>query len=99
MYEVAAVEDLHDAVAQFNFDDDAVFSCIGTSGKEPVLSQSPVLEAAAESGGIVPGPKRGRSPTEPVAGAEGLSKDQMDPELFMSALKKFMTGMQPPPKQ
>ena len=44
MYEAITVEDIFDTYSQFDFSDGAVFTCIGTSGKEAVLDKSPVLE-------------------------------------------------------
>lgn len=48
MYESVTTEDIWDAYNQFDFSDDAVFTCIGTSGKEATLTQSPVLTAKGE---------------------------------------------------
>ena len=33
MYEAATIDDVNDAYAQFQMDDDHVFTCVGTSGK------------------------------------------------------------------
>ena len=35
MYEAATVDDVHDAYAHFEMDDDHVFTCVGTSGPQP----------------------------------------------------------------
>lgn len=39
MYEAATIDDVNDAYAQFQMDDDHVFTCVGTSGEK--LSASP----------------------------------------------------------
>lgn len=44
MYESITVEDIYDAYNNFDFSDEAVFSCIGTSGKDATLFESPVLQ-------------------------------------------------------
>jgi hypothetical protein len=57
MYETITVDDIYDAYSQFDFSDDAVFTCIGTSGKEAVLNKSPVLEqgpGGGNGGGATP---------------------------------------------
>ena len=56
MYEAVTVEDVSDAYNQFDFSDGAVFTCIGTSGKEATLERSPILDApgAGGSGGQAP---------------------------------------------
>ncbi|KAG7669392.1 hypothetical protein Ndes2526B_g05713 [Nannochloris sp. 'desiccata'] len=82
MYETITVDDIYDAYSQFDFSDDAVFTCIGTSGKEAVLNKSPVLEQGPNgTGGI----RNGRG---------GASPPEVDPEAFMNALKAFMGNMQ-----
>ena len=35
MYDAATVDDVHDAYAHFELDDDHVFTCVGTSGPQP----------------------------------------------------------------
>jgi hypothetical protein len=35
MYESATIDDLYDAYTRFDFSDEAVFTCVGTSGKAP----------------------------------------------------------------
>jgi hypothetical protein len=35
MYECATIDDLYDAYTRFDFSDEAVFTCVGTSGKAP----------------------------------------------------------------
>eukprot|EP00887_Chlorella_sp_A99_P001378 scaffold8.g1378.t1 len=102
MYETATVDDIYDAYAQFNFDDDHVFTCIGTSGKEPLALPSPILQPAAAAGaaaaataaaaaGTVAAPWGG-APTPPAA-AEGPSPN-VDPEVFMAAFRSFMQNVQ-----
>lgn len=78
MYEAITVEDVYDAYSQFDFSDDAVFTCIGTSGREAVLDMSPVLEQ-----GTAAGPGEGKS-----------APPEVDPEVFMNALRSFMGNMQ-----
>ena len=36
MYEAATVDDIHDAYSRLLVDDDHIFTCIGTSGPEPL---------------------------------------------------------------
>ena len=67
---------------QFNFDDDHVFTCIGTSGKEPQLLPSPILQQHQQQ-------------QAPAGAAPGMPPPaQMDPEAFMQAFKSFMQNMQ-----
>lgn len=44
MYEAITIEDIYDAYNNFDFSDEAVFSCIGTSGSSATVFKSPVLE-------------------------------------------------------
>jgi hypothetical protein len=44
MYEAITIEDIYDAYNSFDFSDEAVFSCIGTSGSNATVFKSPVLE-------------------------------------------------------
>ena len=85
MYEAVTVEDIYDAYSQFDFSDEAVFTCIGTSGKEAVLKKSPVLEQRSGGGAGGANGNGGRS-----------SPPEVDPEAFMSALKAFMGNIQQP---
>lgn len=79
MYEAVTVEDIYDAYEQFDFSDEAVFTCIGTSGKEAVLEKSPILDLAME-GSL--GAEKGQPESPP----------DMDPEAFMAALRNFMNA-------
>lgn len=82
MYEAVTVEDIHDAYEQFDFSDEAVFTCIGTSGKEAVLQKSPILELAEGNGAGLSG----------VDGAQTDTPPELDPEAFMAALRNFMSA-------
>ena len=44
MYEAATIDDVNDAYAQFQMDDDHVFTCVGTSGE--IVLQCWVEESA-----------------------------------------------------
>ncbi|KAL4457809.1 hypothetical protein ABPG75_012674 [Micractinium tetrahymenae] len=83
MYEAATVDDVYDAYAQFKFDDESVFTCIGTSGKEPLAAPSPILTRSQQASAAA-GP----------AGA-GMAKPpaNMDPEAFMAAFKSMLQNM------
>lgn len=83
MYESITVEDIYDAYNQFDFSDESVFTCIGTSGKEPVVTSSPLLDGSMEQGERSNGNGSGTVPPP-----------EMDPEAFISALKAFMGSMQ-----
>ena len=63
------------ATPQFKFDDDSVFTCIGTSGKEPLAVASPILRATEAAG---------------AAGAAAKPPADMDPQAFLNALRAFM---------
>ena len=65
---------------QFKLDDDHIFTCVGTSGREPLALPSPILQqqAAAAGAGEQPAPEK------------------LDPEAFLSALRNFMANAQPP---
>lgn len=84
MYEGATVEDVTDAYAQFNFDDDHVFTCVGTSGREPLALPSPILTAGAAAAAAA-GQKQ--PPAEP------------DPTAFMAAFKAMLSNQNPAGKQ
>jgi hypothetical protein len=72
-------------LAQFDFGDDRIFTCIGTSGKEPQSLPSPILQQQQQH------PQQ-----QPAAASNGgaSSPAQMDPESFMNAFKNFMQNMQ-----
>jgi hypothetical protein len=82
MYETISIDDIYDAYNQFDFSDDAVFTCIGTSGKDAVLEKSPVLEQGPGANGN---------------GRGGAAPPEVDPEAFMNALRSFMGNMQQQP--
>ena len=44
MYESITVEDVYEAYNHFDFSDEATFTCIGTSGSEATLFDSPILQ-------------------------------------------------------
>lgn len=57
MYDAATVDDVHDAYAHFEMDDDHVFTCVGTSGPQPPAqltapAQLPVLSQGAQQGWV-----------------------------------------------
>lgn len=49
MYELVTIDDVYQAYAQFDLSDNAIFTCIGTSGKEP---PPPPPAAAAPAGAL-----------------------------------------------
>lgn len=71
---------------QFNFDDDHVFTCIGTSGKEPLALPSPMLEP------LQPAPSASAAPwaSSALAAAEEEAPIEVDPEAFFTAVRSFM---------
>lgn len=82
MYEAATVEDIFDAYSQFDFSDEKVFTCIGTSGKDNIGIISPLLTdiSATENSSSSSNVKNGAVPN-------------VDPEAFIAALNNFMTNM------
>lgn len=48
MYEAATIDDINDAYANFELDDDHIFTCVGTSGPNP--PQQPAALPAREAG-------------------------------------------------
>ena len=48
MYEAATIDDVNDAYAQFQMDDDHVFTCVGTSGEHLVASPAAIVEIPRE---------------------------------------------------
>lgn len=70
MYEAATVEDIYEAVAEFNLGDDNVYTCIGVSGKQP-----PALAPFAEqnAGNLLSMPSDKRSP-KGLWGSNGSNK-------------------------
>ena len=88
MYESMTVEDIYDAYAQFDFSDNAIYTCVATSGPEPVLSISPVLEEAERT-----------AIRQANLNLNGKDSDTsvpagVDPEAFMAALRAFMGSVQ-----
>lgn len=75
---------------QFDFADDKVFTCIGTSGREPQAGGSPILQQAAGGAAAVAQPGSGGLNN---GGAQAMPP-QMDPEAFMAAFRNFMQNMQ-----
>ncbi|EFN58791.1 hypothetical protein CHLNCDRAFT_56893 [Chlorella variabilis] len=100
MYEAAGVEDVYDAYNQFKFDDDSVFTCIGTSGKEPLATPSPILARrqqqqplAAAAAGWAPSNGGARPPTPtPPTPPTNVDPDQAA-ETFMAAFKTMLSNM------
>ena len=55
MYESITVEDIYEAYSHFDFSDEATFTCIGTSGQEASLFDSPILKERIQAvGGNAP---------------------------------------------
>lgn len=44
MYESITIDDIYEAYHHFDFSDEATFTCIGTSGQEATLFDSPILQ-------------------------------------------------------
>lgn len=44
MYESITIDDIYEAYHHFDFSDEATFTCIGTSGQEASLFESPILQ-------------------------------------------------------
>lgn len=66
-------------IPQFNFDDDAIFSCIGVSGREAgAVKDHPLLAAL---------------PAQREDGAGEAVVDVKDADAFFSAVKVFMQQM------
>jgi hypothetical protein len=86
---------------QFNFDDESVFTCIGTSGKEPLAQPSPILTRRQQQAlGAAAGGWPAAQP-QPRAPPSNVDPDQAA-EAFMSALKNMLSnmgGQQPGPRQ
>lgn len=79
MYDTATVDDLYDMHQKFNFDDDAIFSCIGVSGREAgAVKDHPLLAAL---------------PAQREDGAGEAVVDVKDADAFFSAVKVFMQQM------
>ena len=51
MYDSITVEDIYEAYNHFDFSDEATFTCIGTSGQEATLFDSPVLQTRIQAKG------------------------------------------------
>lgn len=88
MYEAATVDDIIDAYNQFDFSDEKIFTCIGTSGKDaPADLVSPLVTKMISNGKNSNG-----------NGVDEESPPNVDPEAFLAALNNFMQQMQPPSK-
>ena len=51
MYDAITVEDIYEAYNHFDFSDEATFTCIGTSGQEATLVDSPILQTRIQAKG------------------------------------------------
>jgi hypothetical protein len=98
--DAATIDDMYDAYDQFDLSDEAVFTCVGVSGKDGTVRESPILRGRSgiKRNGVV-------DVAAAAAAPEGQSSpSQVDPEAFMAAIKSFMqqtvgvqSGTPPPP--
>lgn len=51
MYDAITVDDIYEAYNHFDFSDEATFTCIGTSGQEATLFDSPILQTRIQAKG------------------------------------------------
>lgn len=76
---------------QFKFDDESVFTCIGTSGKEPLATPSPIL--VRQQAGAAAAQRPWNAAAGPAGAGMAKPPANMDPEAFMAAFKNMLANM------
>jgi hypothetical protein len=69
-----------------------VFTCVGTSGKEPLAAPSPII-ARQQQPLAWPGSSSNGGGAGAATAAEGEAPPNVDPDAFMAAFKSMLANM------